>query len=263
MECPTGGFAQKRFLLQRARQHRATRDGKQGELYGGTLSQQQQTCSSPHPLHFVQHLFPTLSLARHLPSAGGSLSKGEPLAVHTKFSVSPETCPLADVSRSREAFRCGQPSHSDFKSAEAENTVKRSSRRTGVNLQYFRLEPTALGSGKGRAAPFSLRGEGCPEGERGESKHPAHPLAQRNDPAEMHPAKAFKPNPRDCALHGKQQKASPFRERLICQEKPRRAVTPPLLRSRRRAGRRPGSRPRQWCSRRAGRRRRACRPRRS
>ena len=26
------------------------------------------------------------------------------------------------------------------------------------------------------------RGEGCPEGERGESKHPSHPLAQRSDP---------------------------------------------------------------------------------
>ena len=32
---------------------------------------------------------------------------------------------------------------------EAENTVKRSSRRTGVNLQYFRVEPTSLGSERG------------------------------------------------------------------------------------------------------------------
>ena len=36
-----------------------------------------------------------------------------------------------------------------FKSAEAENTVKRFSRRTGVNLQYFRVEPTSLGSERG------------------------------------------------------------------------------------------------------------------
>ena len=32
-----------------------------------------------------------------------------------------------------------------FKSAEPEKTVKRSSRRTGVNLQFFPVEPTSLG----------------------------------------------------------------------------------------------------------------------
>ena len=34
------------------------------------------------------------------------------------------------------------------KSAEPEKTVKRSSRRTGVNLQFFPLEPTSLGSSR-------------------------------------------------------------------------------------------------------------------
>ena len=46
-----------------------------------------------------------------------------------------------------------RPSRSNFKLAEAENTVKRSSRRTGGNLQYFRLEPTSLGL-KGASSPF-------------------------------------------------------------------------------------------------------------
>ena len=40
-----------------------------------------------------------------------------------------------------------------FKSAEPEKTVKRSSRRTGVNLQFFPVEPTSSGS-KGASSPF-------------------------------------------------------------------------------------------------------------
>ena len=40
-----------------------------------------------------------------------------------------------------------------YKSAEPEKTVKRSSRRTGVNLQFFPVQPTALGS-KGASSPF-------------------------------------------------------------------------------------------------------------
>ena len=40
-----------------------------------------------------------------------------------------------------------------FKSAEPEKTVKRSSRRTGVNLQFFPVQPTALGL-KGASSPF-------------------------------------------------------------------------------------------------------------
>ena len=40
-----------------------------------------------------------------------------------------------------------------FKSAEPEKTVKRSSRRIGVNLQFFPVEPTPLGL-KGASSPF-------------------------------------------------------------------------------------------------------------
>ena len=40
-----------------------------------------------------------------------------------------------------------------FKSAEPEKTVKRSSRRTGVNLQFFPVEPSSLGL-KWASSPF-------------------------------------------------------------------------------------------------------------
>ena len=40
-----------------------------------------------------------------------------------------------------------------FESAEPKKTVKRSSRRTGVNLQVFPVEPTPLGL-KGASSPF-------------------------------------------------------------------------------------------------------------
>ena len=40
-----------------------------------------------------------------------------------------------------------------YTSAEPEKTVKRSSRRTGVNLQFFPVEPTSLGL-KGASSPF-------------------------------------------------------------------------------------------------------------
>ena len=40
-----------------------------------------------------------------------------------------------------------------YKSAEPEKTVKRSSRRTGVNLQFFPVELTSLGL-KGASSPF-------------------------------------------------------------------------------------------------------------
>ena len=39
------------------------------------------------------------------------------------------------------------------KSAEPEKTVKRSSRRTGVNLQFFPVQPSSLGL-KGASSPF-------------------------------------------------------------------------------------------------------------
>ena len=111
----------------------------------------------------------SVACATSSPDRGKSV-KGRAIGSPSKFSVSPETCPLADVSRSREAFRCGKPSHSDFKSAEAENTVKRSSRRTGVNLQYFRLEPTPLGSERGEQ-PLSRCGERGVQRVRGGSRN--------------------------------------------------------------------------------------------
>ena len=52
----------------------------------------------------------------------------------------------------------------------------------GVNLPYFRVEPTSLGSERGEQ-PLSRCGERGVQRERGgESKHPTHPLAQRRDP---------------------------------------------------------------------------------
>ena len=43
------------------------------------------------------------------------------------------------------------------KSAEPEKTVKRSSRRTGVNLQFFRWEPTSLGLSRA-SSPWPVAG---------------------------------------------------------------------------------------------------------
>ena len=119
----------------------------------------------PRPLSFaaLSSLFPFLPLARHLPPTGGSLSpRGK-----TTFSVS---LSLDSSPEGRAFWRYGKLSHSDFKSAEAENTVKRSSRRTGVNLQYFRLEPTALGSERGEQ-PLSRCGERGVQRVRGGSRN--------------------------------------------------------------------------------------------
>ena len=44
-----------------------------------------------------------------------------------------------------------------FESAEPEKTVKRSSRRTGVNLQFFRWEPTSLGLSRA-SSPWPVAG---------------------------------------------------------------------------------------------------------
>ena len=44
-----------------------------------------------------------------------------------------------------------------FKSAEPEKTVKRSSRRTGVNLQFFPVEPTSLGLSRA-SSPWPVAG---------------------------------------------------------------------------------------------------------
>ena len=93
-----------------------------------------------------------------------------------------------------------------FKSAEAENTVKRSSRRTGVNLQYFRVEPTSLGSERGEQ-PLSRCGERGVQRERGGSRNtPLTLWPSGATPAAMPLAKAIGPAPRDCTLHEKHYK---------------------------------------------------------
>ena len=96
-----------------------------------------------------------------------------------------------------------------FKSAEAENTVKRSSRRTGVNLQYFRVEPTSLGSERGEQ-PLSRCGERGVQRERGGSRNtPLTLWPSGATPAAMPLAKAIGPAPRDCTLHEKHYKKAP------------------------------------------------------
>ena len=96
-----------------------------------------------------------------------------------------------------------------FKSAEAENTVKRSSRRTGVNLQYFRVEPTSLGSERGEQ-PLSRCGERGVQRERGGSRNtPLTLWPSGATPAAMPLAKAIGPAPRDCTLHEKHSKKAP------------------------------------------------------
>ena len=123
---------------------------------------------------------------------------------------------------------------------------ERSSRRTGVNLQYFRLEPTLWGL-KGASSPFLAttttaacgrnreellgpwpagckahsravayagshnpsRGEGCPEGERGSRNTPLILWPSGATPAAMPLAKAIGPAPRDCTLHEKHYKKAP------------------------------------------------------
>ena len=86
---------------------------------------------------------------------------------------------------------------------EAENTVKRSSRRTGVNLQYFRVEPTSLGSERGEQ-PLSRCGERGVQRERGGSRNtPLTLWPSGATPAAMHLAKGIRPAPRDHPLCGK------------------------------------------------------------
>ena len=66
------------------------------------------------------------------------------------------------------------------------------------------MEPNSFGVRKGRAAPFSLRGEWSPEAGRGDSKHPSLPLAQRSVTGGDDFYKSYKPVPRDRSLHKKQ-----------------------------------------------------------
>ena len=107
------------------------------------------------------------------------------------------------------AGSCRAATEGPFKSAEAENTVKRSSRRTGVNLQYFRVEPTSLGSERGEQ-PLSRCGERGVQRERGGSRNtPLTLWPSGATPAAMPLAKAIGPAPRDCTLHEKHYKKAP------------------------------------------------------
>ena len=103
------------------------------------------------------------------------------------------------------AGSCRAATEGPFQSAEAENTVKRFSRRTGVNLQYFRLEPTPLGSERGEQ-PLSRCGERGVQRERGGSRNtPLTLWPSGATPAAMHLAKGIRPALRDHPLCGKRR----------------------------------------------------------
>ena len=85
---------------------------------------------------------------------------------------------------------------------------ERSSRRTGVNLQYFRVEPTSLGSERGEQ-PLSRCGRGVSRGREGSRNTPLTLWPSGATPAAMPLAKAIGPAPRDCTLHGKHYKKHP------------------------------------------------------
>ena len=116
-----------------------------------------------------------------------------------KFQTNPQSvraCPLPLGGAVAQRLR-------GYKSAEPEKTVKRSSRRTGVNLQYFRLEPTPLGSERGEQ-PLSRCGERGVQRERGGSRNtPLTLWPSGATPAAMHLAKGIRPAPRDHPLCGK------------------------------------------------------------
>ena len=79
----------------------------------------------------------------------------------------------------------------------------------GVNLQYFRLEPTPLGSERGEQ-PLSRCGERGVQRERGGSRNtPLTLWPSGATPAAMPLAKAIGPAPRDCTLHEKHYKKAP------------------------------------------------------
>ena len=89
------------------------------------------------------------------------------------LALSVKPCRACQLSQRESPWQCGKVSGSSakfagvsappggavaqrlrgFKSAEPEKTVKRSSRRTVVNLQFFPVEPSALGL-KGASSPF-------------------------------------------------------------------------------------------------------------
>ena len=89
------------------------------------------------------------------------------------LALSVKPCRACQLSQRESPWQCGKVSGSSakfagvsappggavaqrlrgYKSAEPEKTVKRSSRRTGVNLQFFPVELTSLGL-KGASSPF-------------------------------------------------------------------------------------------------------------
>ena len=75
-------------------------------------------------------------------------SRREPLAWRESLRLNRRACGRACSPGGAVAQRL-----KGFKSAEPEKTVKRSSRRTGVNLQFFPVQPTSLGL-KGASNPF-------------------------------------------------------------------------------------------------------------
>ena len=75
-------------------------------------------------------------------------SRREPLAWRESFRLKHKACGWERSPWGAVAQRLR-----GFKSAEPEKTVKRSSRRTGVNLQFFPVQPSSLGL-KGASSPF-------------------------------------------------------------------------------------------------------------
>ena len=72
----------------------------------------------------------------HLPRSGGVFPQGGKAFGKTANLTAPPKAPLGGAVAQRLRGN---------RSAEPEKTVKRSSRRRGVNLQFFPVEPTALG----------------------------------------------------------------------------------------------------------------------
>ena len=87
-----------------------------------------------------------LRTLRHCIFTDGIVKKNDSCSAAFYESVALWVCPLSLGGAVAQRLR-------GFKSAEPEKTVKRSSRRTGVNLQFFPVEPTSLGL-KGASSPF-------------------------------------------------------------------------------------------------------------
>ena len=91
---------------------------------------------SPLIRHFVPPV-PLLALRATSPGAGESFPKGgKAFGKTANFTAPPKAPPRGGAVAQRLRGN---------RSAEPEKTVKRSSRRRGVNLQFFPVEPTALG----------------------------------------------------------------------------------------------------------------------